>query len=358
MRRFAAGEIDVLVATSVIEVGIDVAERDGDGGRGRPSATGSRSSTSSAAGSAAASTSRSASSSATRKAREAAQGAARGDRDRARRLQARRGGPLDPRRGRAARHPPARAAALPRGARCPTTWRCCSRPATRSRGLLERHGSLEAPALGPADGRGAPALRRRARRADRAPEPARMAELRVTGGELGGRRIEAPPRRGKTTSGRRPSGSARRSSRSSATSSGARVLDLFCGTGALGDRGALARGGRGDPRGHRARPRAAQRRGASSSATARRSSGRTPLKFLDRAPEGSFDLVLCDPPYGLADRSRPSLDPLIRRALAPGGRVMVESSPENPIEIDAAARARAPLRRHAGPRAPRARRAA
>ena len=34
MARFAAGEVDVLVATSVIEVGIDVAERDRDGDRG------------------------------------------------------------------------------------------------------------------------------------------------------------------------------------------------------------------------------------------------------------------------------------------------------------------------------------
>ena len=31
MRRFAAGQVDVLVATTVIEVGVDVAERDGDG---------------------------------------------------------------------------------------------------------------------------------------------------------------------------------------------------------------------------------------------------------------------------------------------------------------------------------------
>ena len=35
MRAFAAGETDVLVATTVIEVGIDVAQRDRDGDRGR-----------------------------------------------------------------------------------------------------------------------------------------------------------------------------------------------------------------------------------------------------------------------------------------------------------------------------------
>ena len=37
MRRFAAGEVDVLVATTVVEVGVDVAERHGHGGpRRRP----------------------------------------------------------------------------------------------------------------------------------------------------------------------------------------------------------------------------------------------------------------------------------------------------------------------------------
>ena len=37
MDRFRAGELDVLVATTVIEVGVDVAQRDGDGGaRRRP----------------------------------------------------------------------------------------------------------------------------------------------------------------------------------------------------------------------------------------------------------------------------------------------------------------------------------
>ena len=35
MRAFREGETDVLVATTVIEVGVDVPERDGDGDRGR-----------------------------------------------------------------------------------------------------------------------------------------------------------------------------------------------------------------------------------------------------------------------------------------------------------------------------------
>jgi 16S rRNA G966 N2-methylase RsmD len=43
--------------------------------------------------------------------------------------------------------------------------------------------------------------------------------------------------------------------------------------------------------------------------------------------------VLCDPPYRLADRLAADLDPLIRRTLAPGGRVMIESSPKSPIDL-------------------------
>ena len=52
MRRFAAGEVDVLVATTVIEVGVDVAERDRDGRPATPTGSASPSCTSCAAGSA------------------------------------------------------------------------------------------------------------------------------------------------------------------------------------------------------------------------------------------------------------------------------------------------------------------
>ena len=65
MRRFRDGEIDVLVATTVIEVGIDVAERDGDARSSIPSDSASRSCTSCAAAWAAAPRSRTASCSAT-----------------------------------------------------------------------------------------------------------------------------------------------------------------------------------------------------------------------------------------------------------------------------------------------------
>jgi 16S rRNA (guanine966-N2)-methyltransferase len=113
---------------------------------------------------------------------------------------------------------------------------------------------------------------------------------------------------------------------------GARVLDLFCGTGALAIE-ALSRGAAEatlvDTRPALAR-RNLERLALSDRARTVRSDA---VRFLGRAPEGAFDLVLCDPPYGLDTRISAELDPLIRRALAPGGRVMVETSPRQPLGI-------------------------
>ena len=57
------------------------------------------------------------------------------------------------------------------------------------------------------------------------------------------------------------------------------------------------------------------------------------MRWLDRAPESSFDLVLCDPPYGLVPSLSDDLDQPLRRALAAGGRVMVETSPQAPLAL-------------------------
>jgi 16S rRNA (guanine966-N2)-methyltransferase len=108
------------------------------------------------------------------------------------------------------------------------------------------------------------------------------------------------------------------------------VLDIFCGTGALGIE-ALSRGA-GQATLVDTNPAAARRNlaslGLEDRATALRSDA---ARYLRRAGRGSFDLVLCDPPYSLADRLAAELDPLIRDALAEGGRVMVETSPERPL---------------------------
>jgi 16S rRNA (guanine966-N2)-methyltransferase len=114
---------------------------------------------------------------------------------------------------------------------------------------------------------------------------------------------------------------------------GTRVLDLFCGTGALAIE-ALSRGAA-QATLVDTKPEAARRNLESleleDRATALRSDA---ARYLRRAGPGSFDLVLCDPPYRLADRLAAELDPLIRAALAEGGRVMVETSPERPLRLE------------------------
>jgi len=157
-----------------------------------------------------------------------------------------------------------------------------------------------------------------------------MAELRITGGELGGRRIRAP----RGARGLRPTTERVREAIFSILGeiAGARVLDLFCGTGALGIE-AISRGAAEatlvdtDPRSAR---RNVEELGLSERAEVVRSDA---ARFLRRAGEGAFDLVFCDPPYRLADRLAADLDPLIRNALAAGGRVMLESSPDRPLTL-------------------------
>lgn len=159
-----------------------------------------------------------------------------------------------------------------------------------------------------------------------------MAKLRISGGEMGGRRIEAPPRRGKSDI--RPTTEKVREAIFSILGdvSGAKVADLFCGTGALGLE-ALSRGAA-EATFVDNRPWLAENNAEALGLAGRSTVVRADvLKFLDRAPDGSFDLVLCDPPYGLPERISSRLDPLVRAALAPGGRVVVECSPDNPIEI-------------------------
>ena len=176
-----------------------------------------------------------------------------------------------------------------------------------------------------------------------------MAKLRISGGELGGRRIEAPPRRGQSDV--RPTTEKVREAIFSILGdvSGARVLDLFCGTGALGLE-ALSRGAA-EATFVDAKPALAERNaealGVSDRATVVRSDA---FKFLDRAPEGSFDLVLCDPPYGLSQRTSSRLDPLVRRrarAGRPRDRGVLARQPDRDRPR---ARARARLRRHDDPR--------
>jgi len=157
-----------------------------------------------------------------------------------------------------------------------------------------------------------------------------MPELRITGGELGGRRIHAP----KGTKLRPTTERVREAVFSILGDvSGARVLDLFCGTGALAIE-ALSRGAS-DAILVDTHPQAARRNLESLELTGRAETVKADAaRFLRRAEEGSYDLILCDPPYRLADRLAAHLDPLIRGVLAESGRVMIESSPDNPLQMN------------------------
>ena len=157
-----------------------------------------------------------------------------------------------------------------------------------------------------------------------------MGELRITGGELGGRRIRVPA----GAKGLRPTTERVREALFSILGdvSGARTVDLFCGSGALAIE-ALSRGAveatlvDTDPRTARDNLEAL---GLGDRAKTIRSDA---ARFLRRAEAGSADLVLCDPPYRLAARLAAELDPLIRQVLAPGGRVVIETSPDRTLHV-------------------------
>jgi 16S rRNA (guanine966-N2)-methyltransferase len=156
-----------------------------------------------------------------------------------------------------------------------------------------------------------------------------MPEIRVTGGELRGRRLHVP------RSGVRPTTGRVREAIFSVLGSveGARVLDLFAGSGALGIE-ALSRGAV-EAALVDSRPGAARRNVDDLDLAERAQVIRADaIRFLSRAEERSFDLVLCDPPYRLADRLAADLVHLIPRALAAGGRALLESSPERPLDLE------------------------
>ena len=150
--------------------------------------------------------------------------------------------------------------------------------------------------------------------------------MRVAGGELRGRRLEAPR-------ASRPTTERVREAVFSILGGieGARVLDLFCGSGALGIE-ALSRGAA------RAtfvdtKPDAVIGNVAQLELGERAEVVRSDAARYLRGPVGAFDLVLCDPPYKLADRLAAEIDPLIGDHLADGATVVVESAPANPLEL-------------------------
>jgi 16S rRNA (guanine966-N2)-methyltransferase len=112
--------------------------------------------------------------------------------------------------------------------------------------------------------------------------------------------------------------------------SGARVLDLYAGSGALGIE-ALSRGARSalfierDQQALAALRRNLEAVGAN--AEVRR---QDVLRFLAR-PEGTFDLVFCDPPYDDAPRLAAPLSEALPAMLGENARIVTESDKRNPL---------------------------
>ncbi len=160
--------------------------------------------------------------------------------------------------------------------------------------------------------------------------------MRIVAGELGGRQLVAP--RGWKV---RPTSDRVREAIFSALGdiAGMRVLDLYCGTGALGieaiSRGAAAatlvdrdvRPALGNVRSLELQDRVDLVRA-------------DPVKWLGsgpvagEAPDPGFDLIFLDPPYKLADRLGPELDPHLPGHLAEGGRVIAESAARSPLALE------------------------
>jgi 16S rRNA (guanine966-N2)-methyltransferase len=153
--------------------------------------------------------------------------------------------------------------------------------------------------------------------------------LRVIAGELRGRRLTAP-------SGRdvRPTSDRAREALFSMLGDvgGLEVLDLYAGTGALAIE-ALSRGAARatlvdvHPETARANVEALDL-GDRAEVLAMDS-----VEFLEGGAGPAFDLILCDPPYRLAARVGPELDPLMRARLRPGGSIVVESPAREPLDL-------------------------
>ena len=151
------------------------------------------------------------------------------------------------------------------------------------------------------------------------------------GGELRGRRLVSPPSRSASV---RPTADRVREALFSILGDaavGARVLDVFCGTGALAIE-ALSRGAARAMLVDRD-PALARRNVAALELGDRAEVLRSDALAYLRRPNEPFDLILCDPPYNIADRLEGELDSLIPPRLARGGRLIVESSARRPLEF-------------------------
>jgi 16S rRNA (guanine966-N2)-methyltransferase len=153
--------------------------------------------------------------------------------------------------------------------------------------------------------------------------------VRVVAGEFKGRPLYAP-RGGRT----RPTADKVREALFSMLGdvSGARVIDLYAGSGALGIE-ALSRGAESalfverDQLALAALRRNLEAVGADSDVRRQ-----DVLRFLAR-PEGTFDLVFCDPPYDDAPRIAAPLEEALPAILEENARIVTESDKRNPLVL-------------------------
>jgi 16S rRNA (guanine966-N2)-methyltransferase len=164
--------------------------------------------------------------------------------------------------------------------------------------------------------------------------------LRVIAGELRGQRLVAP--RGWKV---RPTSDRVREALFSALGDieGARVLDLYCGTGALSIE-ALSRGAARATlvdRDTRAAFGNVERLGLGERVElVRMDVGRWLAAPADGAEAATFDLVFVDAPYKLADRVGQLLDSHLPRLLDVGGRAIIESGARRPLKLESLPRLR------------------
>ena len=151
--------------------------------------------------------------------------------------------------------------------------------------------------------------------------------MRVIAGDFKGRRLHTP--RGTRT---RPTADRVREALFSMLGdvSGARVLDLYAGSGALGIE-ALSRGAESAVFVERDEPAlAALRRNLEAVGADAEVRRRDVLGFLAH-PEGTYDLVFCDPPYDDAPRVAAPLSEALPSLARENARIVTESDKRNPL---------------------------
>ena len=155
--------------------------------------------------------------------------------------------------------------------------------------------------------------------------------MRVVAGRLGGRKLISPPAGSKQV---RPTSDRARESLFSILGdvSDLLVLDLYCGTGALAIE-ALSRGA--DSAVLVDRDPALARRNVDELGLEKRCEvvEGDAVEYLERSND-RFGLILCDPPYRLADPLGPSLSQHLPPRLARYSRLVIESSARNPLALE------------------------